>query len=303
MPHTFPSFQTLVRHGLYPALAVGTLVYLGFELSGPVASIGRWYGAFLALVIGLMLLVEAAHALRAEWRMTWPSFWRRDLPYLLLGALTLGVLNWATMKVVTSHALTPGLWLAELPVVPGVVLSLLITDFLWYWLHRFSHEGRGALGRFLWRVHAAHHLPGQVYVLMHAVAHPVNALMVRAILTVPPYLLGFSPKVVFAASVITGLQGLVSHFNVDSRAGWLNHLLVGTELHRYHHSAIAGEAKNYGAVVSVWDQLFGSFVYRPGQVPAALGVEEPQRYPADTQVLSVMALPFRAERDPGTGPL
>jgi sterol desaturase/sphingolipid hydroxylase (fatty acid hydroxylase superfamily) len=43
----------------------------------------------------------------------------------------------------------------------------------------------------------------------------------------------------------------VSHFNVNSRVAWLNYLLVGTELHRYHHNADPTEAKNFGAVVSI----------------------------------------------------
>jgi sterol desaturase/sphingolipid hydroxylase (fatty acid hydroxylase superfamily) len=53
---------------------------------------------------------------------------------------------------------------------------------------------------------------------------------VRAILTIPPYLMGFSPEVLFATNVVIGFQGLVSHFNVNSRVAWLNYLLVGTEL-------------------------------------------------------------------------
>lgn len=43
----------------------------------------------------------------------------------------------------------------------------------------------------------------------------------------------------------------LSHFNVNGRAGCLNYLLVGTELHRYHHRAGRAEAKNFSAVVSV----------------------------------------------------
>lgn len=73
----------------------------------------------------------------------------------------------------------------------------------------------------------------------------------RAILTIPPYLMGFSPEVLFATNVVIGFQGLVSHFNVNSRVAWLNYLLVGTELHRYHHNADPTEAKNFGAVVSI----------------------------------------------------
>lgn len=293
MPSPRAHFDWAIRHLLYPLFAAATLAYLAFELSGPTADIGRHYGAFVGTLVVLMVVIESAHALRAEWRMTWSSFWRRDLPFLVVGALTLVSANAVALRIVTEHAMAPGRALAAVPVVPGVILSLLITDFLWYWLHRLSHEAHGRTGRWLWRVHVAHHLPRQVYVLMHAIGHPINTIMVRTILTLPPFLLGFSPEVVFAAGVVTGLQGLVSHFNVDSRVGWLNYLLMGTELHRYHHSADAAEAKNFGAVLSVWDQLFGTFVYRPARSPAALGVDDPAQYPQDTQLLAVLAYPLR----------
>jgi sterol desaturase/sphingolipid hydroxylase (fatty acid hydroxylase superfamily) len=182
-----------------------------------------------------------------------------------------------------------------LPLVPAVVLALIIPDFLWYWVHRLSHEGRGRIGRWFWKMHLAHHLPQQVYLLMHGVAHPLNTIIVRAILTVPLFLLGFSAEALFVANLVVGLQGFVSHFNVDIRAGWVNYVLMGTELHRYHHSADPAEAKNYAAVVTLWDQLFGTFYYRPGVVARRLGVERPEQYPQDRELIKVLALPFRKE--------
>ena len=292
MPSRLVNFA--VRHGLYPLLAVATATYIVFELSQAKASLGGHYAIYLATTIAAMMIVEARFAMRADWRMTWRTFSRRDVPYLALGAATIGLSNWAAGHVAASHAMTPSNALAQLSIWLGVPAVLLVQDLLWYWLHRLSHEARGPLGRFLWRMHAAHHLPQQVYVSMHAVGHPINTVAVRAIVAIPAYFLGFSPEAVFAASVITAFQGLVSHFNVDIRAGWLNRVLVGTEVHRYHHSTDVREAKNFGAVTSVWDQLFGTFVYRPRQAPAALGVDDPKRYPADHDMMSMLAFPLRS---------
>ena len=298
MPRPAPTlrdslFEGAIRHAAYPALALGTLAYLAHELARPRADLGRHYGLYLLGVILSTVLLETLHPLRRAWGMTRRHVLRRDLPFLALGAATLGASQWLATQFVTAHALSPGVWLAELPLLPGVIASLLITDFLWYWVHRWSHEGRGPLGRFLGRVHVAHHLPAQVYVLMHAIGHPLNAVIVRALLTVPPFLLGFSPEVAFAASVLTGLQGLVSHWNVDSRAGWLNRVLIGTELHRFHHAADPAEMGNYAAVLSIWDQIFGTYVYRPGRAPRALGLDRPERYPDDTDLRRILMHPFR----------
>lgn len=90
-----------------------------------------------------------------------------------------------------------------------------------------------------------------------------------------------------------GLQGLVSHFNVDIKAGPLNYLLVGAELHRFHHSANVAEAKNFGVLTPFWDLVFGTFRYEPKRLPQALGVADPRQYPSSTAIGKVLMLPFR----------
>ncbi len=291
-------FKLAVRYFFYPALAAITLLYLGLELgrSQPSQSVGQWYGIYLIGMVVVMISIEALMPLRDEWRMTRARFWRRDLPFLMLGASTIAAANYLATIVAMYYSLGRGGALAGVPLLPGVLLALMTTDFCWYWVHRFSHTGSGKLGRWVWRVHAAHHMPAQVYVLMHAIGHPVNAVVVRAILTLPLFFLGLSTEVVFVAGVVTGFQGLVSHMNIDSRVGWLNYILVGTELHRFHHSADPSEAKNFGAVVSIWDLLFGSFYYRPGAIPDRLGLQAPELYPSDMQLGKIIALPFHSDR-------
>jgi sterol desaturase/sphingolipid hydroxylase (fatty acid hydroxylase superfamily) len=96
----------------------------------------------------------------------------------------------------------------------------------------------------------------------------------------------------FAATAVIGLQGLVSHCNVDLRAGWLNYLFTGTELHRFHHSADISEGRNYAVAFSFLDVLFGTFVRRPGELPRRLGVSDPGAYPRSGQFWRVMRIPF-----------
>ena len=287
----------LLRYALYPALFAIMAGYAYFELQAAPDQLGRYYGYYVLGLIGTMITIESLHPMRTQWKMTKQTFFRRDLPFLLLGAATLGGVNYVAGVAIIQHGIAHGSAHAGMSLIPGVVLALLTGDFIWYWVHRFSHEARGRLGQVLWKIHVAHHLPQQVYVLMHAVAHPINAVTARACFAVPLFFLGFSPEVLFLANLIIGLQGLVSHFNVDIRVGWLNYLVVGTELHRNHHSADPQEAKNYGAVVPLWDQLFGTFFYRPNTAPQCLGLEQPMNYPNDQHILKILALPFNHARD------
>jgi sterol desaturase/sphingolipid hydroxylase (fatty acid hydroxylase superfamily) len=161
------------------------------------------------------------------------------------------------------------------------------------------------VARFLWRVHAVHHLPQRIYFLMHPVMHPINIVLVMAIGFVPSFLLGISQEAVFVFNLILGVQGLFSHFNVDIRVGPLNYLLVGTELHRRHHSANLAEAGNYGAVTPFWDLVFGSFSYSAGRQPEKLGIADDEPYPSSNNYLACLVMPFaklRVQEAAGTEP-
>jgi len=283
--------KTAIRYGLYPflLLAVVAVIILtidrGWELKivAPVAS--------TALLV-LLIAVETIFPMAEEWKMTKRSF-LRDLKYIAAGIATISATRavFGVLAIYFSEHYR-GLF-SGAPVLPSVVGYLLVFEFLQYWFHRFSHRGQRRLGKFFGDVHLAHHLPDKVYVLMHAVFHPLNAAVTVAILQVPLILLGISPEAVFAANLLIGLQATISHFNVEIRAGFLNYIFIGTELHRNHHSADLSEAQNYGSTLTVWDLVFGTFYYKPSVAPKKLGVDDPAAFPDSNNLRQVFAYPFR----------
>jgi sterol desaturase/sphingolipid hydroxylase (fatty acid hydroxylase superfamily) len=250
------------------------------------------YGLAVASLVIVLIVLETLHPLRAQWRMTWRSF-LRDMKYIAAGTLTLAVVNALFGLLMLTLAGNHRGPLSDAPLYVAVPVGLLAFEALNYAYHRASHELRGRFGSFLWKSHAAHHLPEQLYVLMHASFHPVNAFITRAItMMLPLYLLGLSPEAVILFNLVDNYCGIISHSNLDLRAGFLNYLFVGPELHRYHHSADPSEARNYGAALPIFDLLFGTFVYRPGIFPERIGVAEPAVYPRSEQFWKVMWLPF-----------
>lgn len=288
-----------ITYAFYPLLLAATLAICAVSLA-----LDRDLSRVFLLLAGarfvLLLAVEFLHPARPEWQMTWPSF-RRDLKYMAVNGGTAGLLKlgfgWLALDL---SRLNTGI-VTGVPMAAEFLALLLTFEFIQYWYHRLSHEGRGRFGAWLWKVHAAHHLPDRVYLLMHPVGHPINLVVSLAIIQLPMVLLGARQETIFLFSALMGLQGLVSHFNVDVQAGPLNYLLVGTELHRFHHSADIGEAKNYGVLTPVWDLVFGTFSYRPGRLPRALGVVRPSDYPASTEIGKVMLLPFQPDAPPPSG--
>jgi sterol desaturase/sphingolipid hydroxylase (fatty acid hydroxylase superfamily) len=254
--------------------------------------------ALLITNVVILVTLEFLFPARDEWKMTRRSF-SRDLKFIVVGGATIAgietLLGLASIQLNAGHIGPITTW----PLYLSVPAALLTVEFINYWQHRWSHEFRGGLGNFLWRSHAAHHLPQQVYVFMHPAFHPINTVIVRALVTLLPlYYLGASAEAVLLSTTIVTLQAMISHFNVDVRAGWMNYIFVGTELHRFHHSANLDESKNYAVTLSFVDLLFGTFVYRPGVLPERLGVANPGAYPDSTEFWSIMRLPFERQLKP-----
>lgn len=284
--------RVLVRWGLYPFSWAVTLAgfYMILYTTTDPRLVWMTRGGFLAVIY---LLIEWQLPYERRWAMTFRSF-LADLKYVVINgafmaAITAGL---GLLTITISGELTgpAHYW----PLVLQVVVCLLVFEAINYGLHRAMHEMKGPLGRFLWLSHAAHHLPPRLYLIMHAVFHPINALLVQVLaIILPVWLMGYDQKAVTMFLMINGLHGLISHFNVDVRMGWLNYIFVGPETHRYHHSADVHEAKNYGNTLTIYDLLFGTFVYKPGKPPAELGVDKSAGLPVYERTLAVLALPFR----------
>lgn len=285
------AMRILVSYLFYPLLLGSTLaLYFGAQLHGwNLATVFAWMGGARMV---LMLAVEFAFPAKPEWKMSWASF-RRDLKYMavnggITGLLKFG-LGWLALDLSRYNT---GI-VANTSILVEFLALLLVFEFFQYWYHRLSHIGTGRWGAWLWKVHVAHHLPDKVYLLMHPVGHPLNLLISLALVQWPLVVLGARPESIFLFNALMGLQGLVSHFNVDIKAGPLNYLLVGAELHRFHHSADMAEAKNFGVLTPFWDLVFRTFVYNPKRLPTALGVQAPGQYPASSDMGKVLALPFK----------
>lgn len=255
----------------------------------------KTYPVFLFSSIIVLMALESAFPLQQRWKMTWRSM-LRDVKYLVTGSAFLAVINGAfgliSIRLGDGHIGPITGW----PLYLSVPAALLAVDFLQYWQHRWEHTLGGRLGSFLWGAHAAHHLPDRVYIFMHAVGHPVNLIIVRAVIMIPAlYFLGATAETILLFNVINNLQGLVSHCNIDLRAGWFNYVFTGAELHRFHHSAAAEESRNYAVTLPLFDIVFGTFYYRPGQVPDRLGVENPAVYPDSNEFWKVMRMPFQRQ--------
>ena len=286
--------QKIITYALYPLLLAVTLGLFieAVEHGWSAEKLAQVFAWMAGARIVLLLALETYFPAKPEWKMTWPSF-KRDLKYMVMNGSVAGLIKLAAVWLAldlsrfnTGIVSNTAVWLE-------VIVVILVFEFLQYWYHRLCHEGKGRWGAWMWKVHLSHHLPDKVYLLMHPTGHPLNFLITLACINLPMVILGARSEAIFLYNALMGLQGLVSHLNVDLRVGPFNYLLTGAELHRYHHSANVQEAKNYGALTPFWDIIFGTFEYHPGRLPQALGVANPHLYPKSEEVIKLLILPFK----------
>ena len=287
--------RLLSRPIAYPAIMAATCA-LFFWLRRNDAPIQ--FGAYLPVILGAsaILVLELAAPYRREW-LPGRRVITQDALYLLVvqvalpAALTLVIVGAAAGMFADS--LATGLWPHNWPLPVQAILMIVVADFMRYWLHRASHRWTA-----LWRLHAVHHSPGELYFLNVGRFHPLEKSIQFLFDAAPFILIGVGPEVISAYYVFYSVNGFFQHSNVDVRLGPLNWLIAGPELHRWHHSRIVRESNtNFGNNLIIWDVLFGTRFLPPRQV-GELGLQNPA-YPKDFIGQTLAPLTVDPNRDSG----
>ncbi len=151
----------------------------------------------------------------------------------------------------------------------------LANDFLRYWIHRWYHESD-----WLWRIHRVHHTIVEMDCLSVFRHHVLEGVIKNGVIFLPFQLMGLDETVIIAYSSIDIIKGFWHHANLRTYIGPLNYLFNSAELHWWHHSTEArGQHANYGSILSIWDILFGTFLYERGKWPEHIGVEGMEAFP------------------------
>jgi hypothetical protein len=143
------------------------------------------------------------------------------------------------------------------------ILAILLTDFAHYIHHRLDHRVAAC-----WAVHGVHHMPEEMnftVAMRHAWFSDVYSWPFYA----PLPLLGVPTTHFFVATTLLSLHALfthTNHFNFPSLG-----FLVTPRSHTLHHAKNPRYLdKNFGAMLCIWDKLFGTHV--------ELDPDEPPRY-------------------------
>lgn len=149
------------------------------------------------------------------------------------------------------------------------VLSILLWDFFYYWLHRMSHEVN-----FFWASHVIHH-HSEEYNLFVALRQTSLGGLSSWVFFIPMAFLGVDPWLYLAAGQINLIYQYWVHTKSIRSLGRIGEFLLSTPSHHRVHHAVNPKYidKNHGGIFIIWDRLFGSF--QKEEEPPVYGIVKP----------------------------
>ena len=177
----------------------------------------------------------------------------------------------------------------------SVAAAVVVLDLAVYLQHVMFHAVP-----VLWRLHRMHHADLDFDVTTGARFHPVEILLSAAIKMAVVALLGAPVAGVLIFEVVLNATSLFNHGNVRLPTGAdrvLRLFVVTPDMHRVHHSIVAGETNsNFGFNLPWWDRLAGTYKDQPaaGHPGMTIGLTE-FRDPSALHLHRLLVQPFVGE--------
>jgi len=231
----------------------------------------HWYldsaaSVFATLIVGAVAGEKVWQYLRSEdrhWGSTMTSI-TSGLTFMAAKAIVgkglfvaLSLWIYHTHRFFTLDLSNPLVWI-------GVFL---IRDFVYYWVHRAEHSFR-----ILWASHLVHHSPETIN-MSTAVRVPWMEALYKPFFSLWLPLVGFNPLAAIAMDVFAATLSQLQHTTAFPARpnGLVQMMFVTPSAHRVHHGYNPEYLdKNFGAVLIVWDRLFGT--WEPEVAPVRFGV-------------------------------
>lgn len=196
-------------------------------------------------------------------------------------ASNFGVLQW----------LPPiSLWLCSL-------IGLLLLDLIGAYLaHLVEHKVK-----FLWRFHLIHHTDTWIDTTSANRHHPGESLIRFVFTTFGILIVGAPMWMVFLYQTLSVVSTQFTHANISMPKKldyFLSYFIVSPNMHKvHHHFTLPYTDSNYGNIFSIWDRLFGTFMYLPKE-EIIYGIDTYMQAEENNLLKNLLKIPFQKPRSP-----
>lgn len=173
-----------------------------------------------------------------------------------LAWLLLGTADWV---VVNNYGILN--WIPEIPLWLYALLGVLLLDFFGAYLaHYVEHKVKP-----LWMVHLVHHTDHKVDTTTANRHHPIESVIRFTFTLFGVFVVGTPIALVFLYQSMSLVFTQFTHANIKMSKGFdkvLSYVIVSPDMHKtHHHYRLPYTDSNYGNIFSIWDRLFGTYLY------------------------------------------
>ena len=155
--------------------------------------------------------------------------------------------------------------------------------------------------KFLWRFHLIHHTDTWVDTTSGNRHHPGESI-IRFVFTIIGIVVVGSPMwLVFIYQTISVVSTQFTHANFsfpEKIDTIMSYFLVSPNMHKvHHHYKLPYTDSNYGNIFSIWDRLFGTFMYLKKE-EIVYGIDTHSKPDENNQLMNLLKIPFQKLRSP-----
>ena len=175
---------------------------------------------------------------------------------VIFGLITVGVFLWIDT---TNFGL---LHMVDFPVWVEIILAIMILDFTsQYVVHVLLHKIP-----FMWRFHTVHHSDTHVDVTSGTRHHPIDFIFRETFALIGVIIAGLPVSYYLMYRILTVLFTYFSHADIQLPL-WLDksisYVFISPNTHKFHHHhKMPWTDTNFGNIFSIWDRIFGTFMYQ-----------------------------------------
>lgn len=263
-------------------------LFLEYTIKRPKITSGE-LATFSLLLFFIILSILEAHLpkIKSAQKLRNQSY-RTNISLFLLNSALLPLFSASSLWLLADYYANRGLLSYVSSPVWQAILAFLVLDLMLYIWHRACHHFD-----YLWMFHRVHHSDSQMNVSTAFRIHILELLITSVLKGIYIIVLGVDKIVLITEETIMTLFIMIHHTNISFPGeNLLRRIVIVPYLHRVHHSLQRHEHdRNYGAVLSLWDQLFGTWATLE---PVAIGIKS---NPAQ-DVISQLKLGFTPVESP-----
>lgn len=188
-------------------------------------------------------------------------------------------------------------WLPEMPLWLYVILGVVLLDFFGAYLAHFvEHKVQP-----LWMVHLVHHTDHKVDTTTANRHHPLESMIRFAFTLFGVFVVGTPIAIVMIYQSMSLIFTQFTHANIKMNKTVdkiLSYFIISPDMHKiHHHNMLPYTDSNYGNIFSIWDRIFGTYMYLDRE-KIVYGVDTFPDEITNSSLKELLKQPFQRYRKP-----